>query len=141
MELMFSTRALRAVLAGACLLGAGAAFGGEIKVSLSGAEVVPPVQTTASADAVLTVDADRSVHAKVTLKNIAPFAAHIHMGEAGHNGPPIIFLEKKSDDTWTAVEGAKLNDEQYAAYMAGKLYFQFHTEKYRPGEIRGQIKP
>ncbi|MES2297931.1 MAG: CHRD domain-containing protein [Pseudomonadota bacterium] len=132
---------LRLIFVGACALCTGAAFAGELKVALSGAEVVPPVQTAATADAVLMVDADKSVHAKVTLKNITPFAAHIHQGEAGTNGPPVIFLEKKADGSWGEVAGAKLSDEQYASYLAGKLYFQFHTEKYRPGEIRGQIKP
>jgi hypothetical protein len=141
MQAALLAQALRMIFVGACALGAGTAYGASLKVTLSGAEVVPPVQTAASADAELTVDADKSVHAKVTLKNIVPFAAHIHQGDAGSNGPPVIFLEKKTDGSWGEVAGAKLSDEQYASYLAGKLYFQFHTEKYRPGEIRGQIKP
>jgi hypothetical protein len=133
------SRLLLAALASVALIGT--ALAADTKVTLSGAQVVPPVTTDASAEGTLSVGADKSVAGTVKIKGLSPFAAHIHLGESGTNGPPIIFLEKKTDDTWAVVPNAKMTDEQYAAYMAGKLYFQFHTEKYKPGEIRGQIKP
>lgn len=134
-------RSTLALAAGACLFGANLAFAADTKVTLSGAEVVPPVETAASADGVVTVGDDHAVSGKVKIKGLTPFVAHIHLGEMGKNGPPIIFLEKTGDDVWSVVKDAKLTDEQFAAYKAGKLYFQFHTEAHRPGEIRGQIKP
>jgi hypothetical protein len=68
-------------------------------------------------------------------------AAHIHEGAAGQNGPVIIPLQKKSDTEWVVPAGAKLNDAQYEAYKAGRLYVNFHSAQHKGGEIRAQIRP
>jgi hypothetical protein len=34
-----------------------------------------------------------------------------------------------------------LTDAQYASYKAGNLYYNFHTEAHKSGEIRAQIRP
>ena len=39
------------------------------------------------------------------------------------------------------VAGAKLTDDQYAAYKAGNLYVNVHSAANKGGEVRGQIKP
>ena len=47
----------------------------------------------------------------------------------------------KSGDTYTAPAGAKLNDAQMAAYKAGNLYVNVHSEANKGGEVRGQLNP
>ena len=67
--------------------------------------------------------------------------AHIHVGQAGKGGPVIIPLQKNADNDWAVPPGAKLTDAQYESYKAGELYVNFHSAKYKGGEIRGQIRP
>lgn len=117
------------------------AYGGDVKVTLSGSEEVPPVTTAGTGMGTITVKDDMTVAGSVKTKGVMGGAAHIHMAEAGKNGPPIITLTKSGDDTWTVPEGAKLTDEQYAAFKAGKLYVNVHSATNRGGEIRGQLKP
>lgn len=112
------------------------------KVTLSGAEQVPPVTTSASGSGTITVKEDKSVSGSVTTSGIAATAAHIHMAAPGRNGPIIIRLTKGADgSTWSVSDGAKLTDAQYEAYKAGNLYVNVHSAAYKGGEIRGQLKP
>jgi hypothetical protein len=37
--------------------------------------------------------------------------------------------------------GAKFNDDQYKAFLAGNTYLNFHTPAHKGGEIRGQLQP
>jgi len=112
------------------------------KVTLSGAEEVPPVNTSASGGGEITVKDDHSVRGSVTTKSLSGIAAHIHVGARGQNGPVIVPLAKGADgNTWSVAAGAKLTDAQYQAYKAGNLYVNVHTTAHRGGEIRGQIKP
>ena len=108
---------------------------------LSGTQEVPAVATDAKGSTVITVGADKSVTGRIATTGIAGTMAHIHLGATGTNGPPIITLNKTSDNEWTVPPGAKLDDEQYAAYKAGKLYVNVHSEAHKPGEIRTQLKP
>jgi hypothetical protein len=116
-------------------------LGDEIKVTLSGDQEIPPVTTSASGSGTITVGEDKSVSGKVTISGMTPLVAHIHEAAAGTNGPIIIPLTKTSDTVWVVPPGAKLTDAQYASYKAGNLYYNFHTEAHKSGEIRGQIKP
>jgi hypothetical protein len=116
-------------------------LGDEIKVTLSGDQEIPPVTTSASGSGTITVGEDKSVSGKVTISGMTPLVAHIHEAAAGTNGPIIIPLTKTSDTVWVVPAGAKLTDAQYASYKAGNLYYNFHTEAHKSGEIRGQIKP
>ena len=131
------------VCAAAILLGGCAAMGmgGGVKVSLSGAQEVPPVSTDASGSGTLMIGADHAVSGSVTTTGVAGVAAHIHMGAAGKNGPVIVPLKKTGDNMWSVPEGAKLSDAQYAAYQAGDLYVNVHSAAHKGGEIRGQLKP
>ena len=130
-----------AAAAGALLMSAGLAMGAGIEIELSGAEEVPAVTSTATGKAAITVAADKSVSGTVTTKGIAGIAAHIHAGPKGKNGPPVIPLEKTSQDTWSVPAGSKLSDEQYASYKAGELYVNVHSAEHKGGEIRAQLKP
>jgi hypothetical protein len=117
-------------------------FSSGSKVTLSGAEEVPPINTSASGGGTITVKGDHSVSGSVTTKDLSGIAAHIHVGARGQNGPVIVPLAKGVDgSTWSVASGAKLTEAQYEAYKAGNLYVNVHTAAHRGGEIRGQIKP
>ena len=109
-------------------------------LTLSGASEVPPVTTTATGTAMVTIGADKSVKATVTTSGMMPTASHIHEGAAGANGPVIVPFAKTGDNTFAAADGAKLTDAQYASYLAGNLYVNVHSAKNPGGEIRAQIK-
>lgn len=113
---------------------------GEQTVALSGANEVPAVTTTASGTAKVTIKDDRSVKVEVAVSGMTPTASHIHMGAPGTNGPVIVPFTKTGDNTFASSPGAKLTEEQYAAYKAGNLYVNVHSAKNPGGEIRGQIK-
>ena len=68
----------------------GVAFGADVKVTLSGANEVPPVTTSASGEGTISVADDGSVSGSVTTKGVQGTAAHIHLGAAGSNGPVVV---------------------------------------------------
>lgn len=119
----------------------GMPYGGMGSVALSGGQEVPPVQTSASGKAAITVNADRSVSGSVTTAGVAGTMAHIHIGAAGKNGPVIVPMTKSGDGTWVISAGAKLTDAQYEAYKAGGLYVNVHSAEHKGGEIRAQLMP
>ena len=88
----------------------------------------------------MTIKDDRSVAAKITVTGMTPTAAHIHEAAAGSNGPVIVPFSKTGDNAFEAPANAKLTEEQYAAYKAGKLYVNVHSAKNPGGEIRAQLK-
>lgn len=120
---------------------AGAASAAEVKVMLSGSQEVPAVTTSASGSGTITVGDDMSVSGSVTTTGVAGTAAHIHMAAAGQNGPVTVPLTKSGDNGWAVPAGTKLTEAQFAAFKAGNLYFNVHSDANKGGEIRGQIKP
>lgn len=114
--------------------------GQTVKVSLSGNNQVPPVQTKATGSGTITVGQDKSVSGSVTTKGVDGTAAHIHDGAPGKSGPVIIPMTKNGE-TWSVSPGAKLTDEQYKNFQAGNLYVNVHSAAHKGGEIRGQITP
>jgi CHRD domain len=108
-------------------------------VTLAGSNEVPPVTTSATGSANITIGADRSVKATVTATGMTATASHIHMAAAGSNGPVIVPFTK-TGDTFSAAADAKLTEEQYAAYKAGKLYVNVHSAANPGGEVRAQLK-
>jgi hypothetical protein len=123
------------------LLATSQVLAGDSKVSLTGKDEVPAVETAATGTGTITVGADKSVSGSVTTKGIDGIAAHIHQAAAGKNGPPIVALEKTSDGVWSVPQGSKITEEQFAAYKAGELYVNVHSAAHKGGEIRAQIKP
>jgi hypothetical protein len=129
------------LIVGVLAAGTGLAIAGATKVTLSGAQEVPPVQTSATGSGTITVNDDKSVSGSVTTKGVKGTMAHIHEGAPGKNGGVAIPLEKKSDNEWAVPAGAKLTDAQYKSYKAGDLYVNVHSDANKGGEIRGQLKP
>lgn len=110
-------------------------------VTLTGANEVPAVDTTAVGTATITVNADHTVEVKVIVQGMTPTASHIHLGAAGTNGPVVVPFTKAADYEFIAPSGARLTEEQWSAYKNGNLYVNVHSAKHPGGEIRGQIKP
>jgi hypothetical protein len=118
----------------------GGSGGGGEKVSLSGANEVPAVQTSASGSGTVTVGSDCSVKAEIKVSGMKPTAAHIHQGAAGANGKVIVPFTKQGEDTFVAPAGAKLDADGCAAYKAGNTYVNVHSDAHKGGEIRAQLK-
>jgi len=113
---------------------------GAMKVSLSGAQEVPPVNTDATGSGSFRVASDGTLSGSVTTQGINGTAAHIHQGGKGANGPVIVPLTK-SGDTYSVAAGRKLTEAQMQALKAGNLYVNVHSARYKGGEIRAQLTP
>jgi hypothetical protein len=116
------------------------------KVALSGAQQVPPVQTSATGSADLTYDpATRVLTWNLNYSGLsgAPTMVHFHgPAEAGKNGPPVIWLSPKGSPVQAPVKGeATLTPEQAQQFSAGEWYINVHTQDHQAGEIRGQVTP
>jgi hypothetical protein len=109
-------------------------------LTLTGANEVPPVTTSATGTATVTINPDRSVAVKVNVSGMTATASHIHEGAPGTNGPVIVPFTKTGDNTFASSEGAKLTESQYASYKAGNLYVNVHSAAHPIGEIRAPIK-
>jgi hypothetical protein len=127
-----------ALLAG--LFAAGSALAADVKVTLSGAEEVPPVKTDGKGSGTITIADDGAVSGSVTTTGVKGTMAHIHQGKEGSNGPVIVPFTKDGD-TYKAPAGAKLTPDQMKEFKAGNLYFNVHTDANKGGEVRGQLKP
>lgn len=108
-------------------------------LALTGGAEVPPVNTSASGTANITIMPDYKVSGTVKISGFVPTMAHIHEAAAGKNGPPIITLTKTADDSFAVPADAKLNEAQFKSYEAGNLYVNVHSATNPGGEIRGQL--
>ena len=109
--------------------------------NLSGAQEVPPNPSSATGKSTIMVAADKSVSGEVSYWGMTATMAHIHEAAPGVNGGVVVPLTKSADDMFSVPAGAKLNDAQYASYMAGNLYVNVHSAAYPGGEIRVQLNP
>ncbi len=87
----------------------------------------------------VTVNPDHTVTANIMVTGMQATALAIHMGAAGANGPVIVPFTKSGDNEFSAPAGAKLTDEQYAAFKAGNTYVNVHSDAHKAGEIRAQL--
>jgi hypothetical protein len=120
---------------------AGSALAADVKVTLDGAQEVPPVSTSAKGEGTITVNDDKTLNGSVTTTGVDGTMAHIHHAAAGQNGPIIVPFEKKSDGEWALPANASFTEEQFKAYQAGELYINVHSAEHKGGEIRGQLMP
>lgn len=124
---------------GLLLAGLLSSFAYAESVTLSGANEVPPIKNSSAGTGTVTVNADKTVTANISVTGFTPTAAHIHEAAAGANGPVIVPFTKSGDAGFAAAPGAKLTDAQYEAYKAGKLYVNVHSAANPGGEIRAQL--
>lgn len=134
-------RSMSVLLAAALWLSATVASAGDVEVTLSGDQEVPPVTTAATGRGTIEIGDDGSISGSITTAGVAGTMAHVHLAAPGKNGPPIITLTKGADDEWAIPAGARLTDAQYENFKAGGLYINVHSATNPGGEIRGQLKP
>ena len=113
---------------------------GAMKVSLTGAEEVPPAKSDGKGTGSFRVAEDGSISGSVTTEGLKGTMAHIHQGAKGQNGPVIVPLTKNGD-TYTVPDGRKLTPDQMKALKAGNLYVNVHSDRYKGGEVRAQLTP
>jgi hypothetical protein len=113
---------------------------GAIRVSLSGAEQVPPLQVPGSGSGSFRVAEDGTITGSINTSEVQGTMAHIHRGAKGTNGPVIVPLNKEGD-TYSVPAGRKLSPQQLEDLKNGNLYVNVHTAKNKGGEIRGQLQP
>ncbi len=128
-----------ATLVLAATLGVSEGEAAQQTLKLTGTMETPHVATKATGEATLNVDEMGVVSGGVKTKHINATAAHIHMGDPGVSGPPVITLERAGEDQWIVPQGAKLTAEQLADYKSGKLYINVHSKAHPDGEIRAQL--
>jgi hypothetical protein len=109
--------------------------------ALSGANEVPPNNSTATGSGSIRILGDGSVTGNITVSGMVATAAHIHEAPPGQNGKVIVPFVKTADETFGPAAGAKLTDEQYKSYLAGNLYVNVHSATFPGGEIRAQLVP
>ncbi len=110
---------------------------------VEGAQEIPPVESSASGFAGVTLNADDGsviVHVTATGLDDA-VAGHVHTGFAGTNGGVLIELAQDANDPghWQSPADATLDAAGQDALLAGELYINLHTPDHPPGELRGQI--
>ncbi|MBI5118992.1 CHRD domain-containing protein [Candidatus Poribacteria bacterium] len=123
------------------------------QATMNGAQVAPPVSTTGSGLADLTINpAIRTIDFRLDVSNIADLeGAHVHSGLPGENGPAIFELTSGAfgspligavglDDLIPAPGIANFNDV-INAMNNGSLYVDVHSATHPDGEVRGQILP
>ena len=136
-------------------VGAVGAQPSNFRAHLVGAEENPPVDTTATGQAIFQFNASgSSLRYKLIVANIENvFAAHIHCGAVGQNGPVGVTLFGGSTVTINGILAEATVSEPNAgnacgwsdladvaaALESGDTYVNVHTNANPGGEIRGQI--
>jgi len=121
-------------------------------VGLSGSQEVPPVSTTATGVADVSVVLTKcpaatssatdcpTVVGTVSVSGAVPTAVHVHLAPAGQNGPVIVTLVPRGDSVWTVPPATTISRDQYQAWWDGNCYVNVHTAANPGGEIRAQLK-
>jgi hypothetical protein len=132
-----------AALAMVALLTAGAAQAEIVHFSatLTGGDEVPP--NTSAGHGELTAEletAEKVLVYRTTYTGLSgpAVAAHFHGPAApGDNAPPVVVVPSLS----SPIHGTtRLTTAQIEDLLAGKWYFNAHTQAHPSGEIRGQLK-
>ncbi|MFN2099027.1 CHRD domain-containing protein [Altererythrobacter sp. MF3-039] len=74
------------------------------------------------------------------ISNIGPIAAaHIHIGAAGTNGPPVFTLREANEGGWKGcTDGSEWTQDRIEGNPEN-FYVNVHTAEYPAGAIRGQL--
>jgi hypothetical protein len=135
---------LAAAAAVVAILSAGAAQAKIVHfaATLTGADEVPANSSQGKGE--LTAELETTEHSlafRVKYSGLSgpPTMAHFHGPAApGANAPPQIVIKDPSSPIGGAVP---VSEAQEADLLAGKWYFNVHTQANPGGEIRGQLKP
>lgn len=148
---MDATTFQRAVVPVALALGVGWAGAApaapvSLQVPLTGAQCVPPVDTSGSGTADLTWDpATRAVTWNIPYSGLssATTMAHFHgPAKQGQNAPVVIWLNTQGAPPPNPMTGkATLTPDQAKQFAAGDWYVNVHTQSHPACEIRGQVTP
>jgi hypothetical protein len=116
------------------------------KTPLSGAECVPPVDTSGTGTANFTYDpATRALTWDISYSGLSSpvTMAHFHgPAKKGENAKPVIWLTTQGKAPTNPIKGsATLTPEQAQQFTAGEWYVNVHTQSHPAGEIRGQVTP
>jgi hypothetical protein len=124
---------------------------------LTGDQEVPAVATKATGQAIFKLSKDgNSLSYKLIVANIETTVifGHLHLGEAGKNGPVVVDLVGRTDAspqgviaegviTSASLKGPLLGQPLsalIAAIEAGGVYTNVHSTQFRGGEVRGQVR-
>lgn len=113
------------------------------KAALSGAAESPPVQTTGAGTATVNLDTNtKQLSWRVDYNGLSgpATAAHIHCG-APPGGNAGVAVPLGTAPNWNSpLQGTgAMTDAQLAQLRSGQCYVNVHTDKNKPGEIRGQL--
>ncbi|MDR6882948.1 hypothetical protein J2X61_004730 [Bacillus sp. 3255] len=119
---------------------------------------VPPVRSAATGDAIFELNnSETQLRFALIVRNISRVTqGHIHLGQAGHNGPVVAFLfgpskfgisvrrgvvrgVLTSQDLVGPLQGKTLQD-LINEFETGNAYANVHTIQNPNGEIRGQVR-
>jgi len=130
----------------------------DFDATLNGTGVVPPVTTTATGTAIVTIDASNTeLGYKLTVTNISDVTeANIHLAPSGETGDVVLVLYpgpvKPGPFTGTLAEGTlriadfkgplagESMNRMLGVLRAGSTYVQVDTDSFPNGEIRGQLR-
>lgn len=74
------------------------------------------------------------------VRGVAPItAAHIHLGRAGTNGPPVFTLTRSNEGMWQGCKDASEWTENRLQGNPANFYVNLHNAEYPNGAIRGQL--
>ncbi len=116
------------------------------EVSLTGYNQVPPVRTAADGQVEITVDGD-SLFVTGRFSDLREYyrGAYINFGREGETGNRMFQLradlgeDKRSGEFRRERNSFHLRPAQIDALRDGRLYVNITSNRYRGGEIRGQI--
>jgi hypothetical protein len=112
----------------------------QVSTSLSGANEVPVVSSTASGSVAGTFNKTTKILTlTVNFTGLTPTAGHIHKGPVTGTGGVIIGFTAPFVSPYKFTSTA-LTTEQETDLLAGNYYVNFHTTTNPGGEIRGQLK-
>jgi hypothetical protein len=112
-----------------------------LRAELTGEEEVPPGDPDGSGSAtIIVIPSTNTICYVLTAEDIAPAtAAHIHVGERGEAGPPVVPLEPPTSGVsggCTEADPALVSELQE---NPENYYVNVHNEEYPEGAIRGQL--
>jgi CHRD domain len=117
------------------------AVGNNFSATLTGANEVPPADPDGTGTARISIDdVTNRICTHLEVRDIgAVTAAHIHRGNTGVNGPPVVTLDAPDDDDSDDCDDVadELVDE--IRRSPGSFYVNVHTADHPDGAIRGQV--